>query len=794
MRITLIFTTIVFLNIPVYGATASGRILDPSGGTVARARVTVYSRDNRIRITGVSGGDGAWRFDNLPRGEYLIEASAPGMSARAAAPLVLGESGAAARDLVLAIEGVKTEVVVTATATAQTVDEVARAVSVLDAPEMELRGEFSVTDALQTVPGVRVQQLGGPGSFTRILSRGLRAQDTAVTIDGLRFRDAATTQGDASPFLETMFLANAGRIEVLRGTGSSVYGTNATGAVVNLVSGEGGGPLHGRVEAEGGGLGAARGAARLSGGALAQRLQFSAGLQHLNVTRGADGFDPARNNTAHGYAQLRPAAGVSFSARIWATDGFAALNDSPYAAPASLLPPAGVIAARPVSRDVQRAVEGGGRPTWGSANLMPNLNDPDSRRSSRGLSSAFVFTQQLAPSASWRVSYQRVDTRRDFEDGPAGVRFEPLYNNSSIIEGGIDTAQARTDLHLSRRHLLSAGYEFERETYFSPYRDAAPVPERYSAEARQRSHSLFGTYQVRAGRLQVALSGRWQRFQPGLPAFTGGRPVYENVAFDTPPAARTGDIALAYFAGRTGTKLRAHAGNGYRAPSIFERFGTLFFDGAFSALGDPRLRPERSAAFDFGLDQYLGGQRVRLSATYFYTNLSEVISFDSSGLLKPATDPYRRSSGYVNTGGGLGRGIELAAEARLFRRSSVQAAYTYNNSDVRNSTVRTRDFFKAPFVSDHQFSAVLLQSITRRLDAAFDFVAVSSHPTILSSRPFLFSGMRKLDAAAHYNVPLSDGVTLRFSLKGANILNSEYLENGFRTPGAWAMGGIGLLF
>ena len=252
--------------------------------------------------------------------------------------------------------------------------------------------------------------------------------------------------------------------------------------------------------------------------------------------------------------------------------------------------------------------------------------------------------------------------------------------------------------------------------------------------------------------------------------------------------------SLAYFVARTGTKLRAHAGNGYRAPSIFERHGTLFFDGAFSALGDPRLKPERSRAFDFGLDQYFGGQKLRLGATYFYTALSEVISFDSSGFLRPAADPYGRSSGYINTGGGLARGLELAAETRPARRTTLQASYTYNNSDVRNSTVRGRDFFKAPLISDHLFSAVLLQNLSRRLDVALDFVAASSHPTILSSRAFLFPGPRKLDAAAHYNLPVSERATLRFSVKASNVLGHEYFENGFRTPRAWATGGIGVLF
>src|SRR5256885_13506046 len=84
----------------------------------------------------------------------------------------------------------------------QSVDEVSKAVTVVDRKEIDERDELAIAESLRTVPGLRVQQLGGPGSFTSIKTRGLRNEDTAVLIDGLRFRDAAATQGDASGFLE----------------------------------------------------------------------------------------------------------------------------------------------------------------------------------------------------------------------------------------------------------------------------------------------------------------------------------------------------------------------------------------------------------------------------------------------------------------------------------------------------------------------------------------------------------------------------------------------------------------
>src|SRR5262249_60812230 len=103
-------------------------------------------------------------------------------------------------------------------------------------------------------------------------------------------------------------------------------------------------------------------------------------------------------------------------------------------------------------------------------------------------------------------------------------------------------------------------------------------------------------------------------------------------SFAAPPTAQTGDFSAAYRF-RSGTKIRTHAGRGYRAPSLYERFGTFFNGSTYTLYGDPRLRPDRSSSIDGGIDQMLWNSRVQLSATYFYTRLNQVILFDSSGVI-----------------------------------------------------------------------------------------------------------------------------------------------------------------
>src|SRR5262249_62023179 len=114
-----------------------------------------------------------------------------------------------------------------------------------------------------------------------------------------------------------------------------------------------------------------------------------------------------------------------------------------------------------------------------------------------------------------------------------------------------------------------------------------------------------------------------QGFDLSAPRFTGGAPRYVGVSFDAPPKAYTGDGSAAYLFRATNTKLRAHVGNGYRGPSLFERFGAFFFGGGFTPIGDPRLGPERSVAVGGGVDQGLSRGQARRGATDFFTPLQD---------------------------------------------------------------------------------------------------------------------------------------------------------------------------
>jgi vitamin B12 transporter len=783
------FSNGVFAQNSGTGAQVTVRVTDPQRANLPNAEVSLHTRDGRIRINGLTDSTGTHRFEQLAPGEYLIEAEATGFARAATHVLRIERNASTSLEISLPLAGVSEQVVVTAQGTAQPVDEVSKAVSVVDAREMDERDESAITDALRTVPGLRVQQLGGPGRLVSIKTRGLRNQDTAVLIDGLRFRDATT--GDATSFLSDFLVTYLDRVEVLRGSGSSLYGTNAIGGVINIVTDEGGGPTHGNVLLEGGGLGLFRGRAQVAGGT--SRFLYSGGATHLNVARGIDRDDAARNTSGQGRVVLRMSPTATLSGRVYAGTSFVQINNSPDVV--GTLPPTGIIDARPLSRAELRRFESGVPKTQlqvDTATFIPDANDPDASAASRFFNGAIIFGHRPVEAFGYTISYQGLATRRLNSNG----------STRTHDDGQIHTLNARTDFRLGKHNFINAGYEFETVAFLNRSL-SSNTADNSSTDVVERSKTLFVQDQLRflEDRLQLSAAFRAQFFSPSNPAFTptAGAP-YAGIAFGSPGSAYTGDGSIAYLFRTTHTKLRAHIGNGYRAPSLFERFGTFFFGGFFSPAGDPRLRPERSIAFDGGIDQSFQDNRLRLSATYFYTRLQEVIGFDLSGKINPQTDPFGRFFGYLNTGGGLARGVELSATASPTRMLDVFTSYTYTNSDQRTPQIGGSGIISSLVIPDHQFAAVVTQRIGHRVFVNFDLTATSDYlapifnANTFASRAYRFHGLVKADVGASYKLPLTESRSLRFFGYVDNLFNRDNFESGFRTPGRTGRGGASFSF
>ncbi len=795
-----IFTLLAAVSLPAQSAgILKGKVTDPQSAAVPGAAIRIHQRSSGLTRTSVAGARGEFEIGGLPNGEYLVEARTAGFDQAKPAEVSIEQGRVTLVDLQLAVERITTRVLVTASSTPVSTDQTSKALDVVDADEIERRGELTIAESVRNVAGVRVQQLGGPGAFTRILTRGLRAYDTSITIDGARLRDAASVQGDATAFIGDLLVVAPDRVEVLRGSGSSLYGSNSIGGVYNIVTDAGGGPLRGEFAGEGGGLGVVRGLAKVAGSGLNNRFEYSAGLAHLNVNGGVDGVESVSNTSGQGSAEYHFKPGASLTARLMGFGGPMGLTSNPVAGPDSNLGAGvGVVEARALASDQVRRLEQGLPVNWGNATFAPNLYDPDNKRENGVLSSLLTWNHQLSAKAGYRVSWHNLTSERNNLDGPSGYGYQPSFDSSNYFRGRYDTLNARADLWLARGNLFTGGYEWEREYYRNHATDRNPdALSRTDAltAAQQRSHAVFAQDQARffGDRLQVMMSGRIQHFNLLAPVFAGGAPQYQGVEFESPKNAYTGDVAVSYFVPSAGTKIRAHVGNGYRAPALYERVGASFFWGAFSAYGDPRLRPERSVAVDGGFDQYFANSKARVSGTVFYTRLQEVIGFAS--LLN---DPYGRWGGYANTGGGLARGVELSGEAKPWRGTLLQSSYTYTNADERQS-ILTDGGVRAIRVFPHAVTFVATQQLTKRTLVTADFFGANemiSGTFFVGSgtRPFRFEGPRKLDVSASYTHPVSERVNLRFFVRAENVLNRTYYEDGFRTPKCWASAGMKVIF
>lgn len=785
-------------------AVISGHVKDPQGANLPGATVTLYGRDRAFSLVTATDSSGAYSFKHLAPGEYLVEAEASGFAVAPAQSVTLERGQTTTLDIALQLSGLRSSVVITASDTPQTVDEVSKALTVVENQEIEERDEMSIPESLRVVPGLRVQQLGGPGSFTSIKTRGLPSEDTAILIDGIRFRDAAAPQGDASGFLEDLFVTNVSRLEVLRGSGSSLYGSNAVGGVVNVVTDEGGGPIHGSVLGEGGGLGLFRTRAQLAGGIHNNRIVYSGGFSFLNVTRGVDDQDEARNTSGQGRILFRLTPTATLSGRIYTATSRLQLNNNPEGI--GTLPATGIIEAIPLSLAEQLRFEAGVPPAQlniGAATFVPGANDPDNVREADFFNGAVIFTQRPTESFGYTISYQGLATNRSGINGPLGVGFQPFGGTTrSDFDARIHTLNARVDLRAGSVNYITGGYEFESENFKNPSFQVNPA-DNSDVNVTQRSHALFVQDQLRLldDRLQIAGAFRAQFFRLQRPVFTpAALSPYQGFTFQSPPTAYTGDGSVAYTFRSSGTKLRGHVGNGYRAPSLFERFGA-FFDSFFgySVFGDPRLEPEKSIAFDAGIDQTFHENRVRLSATYFYTHLRKVIIFDFSGLIDFTTDPFGRFGGFLNTNGGIARGAEVELRATPTRSLNVIAAYTFTKAQQR--TPQVPGTIRSLVIPDHQFSFVATQRFGRRVLVNFDFSASSNYlgavidPTTFTSRGFRFKGLAKADLGASYSLPLNgEKRQLRFFGYVDNLFDREYFESGFRTPGRTGRAGASFVF
>ena len=139
-------------------------------------------------------------------------------------------------------------VVVTATTVATPAEQLGATVTVIDGDEFTTKHYPSVDEALRKVPGMEVLRQGSFGKTAGISIRGTNPNQVQVLVDGVRVKSPTLGQVDLSDLSPDLI----DRVEIIRGPQATLYGADAIGGVVNIITRKGAGPFKASVQAEAG--------------------------------------------------------------------------------------------------------------------------------------------------------------------------------------------------------------------------------------------------------------------------------------------------------------------------------------------------------------------------------------------------------------------------------------------------------------------------------------------------------------------------------------------------------------
>ena len=489
-------------------------------------------------------------------------------------------------------------VVVTATPVETPSEQLGASVSVVSGEDFQTYHYPTLDEALRNVPGVEIRRSGAYGKTTSVTIRGANANQVQVLVDGLRVKSPTLGQVDLSDISPDLIE----RIEVIRGAQSTLYGADAIGGVINIITRKGkGGPFQATIQQEVGNY-----------DTLVSRATVSGAWKILNYSLSASHFE------SNGQFQNDETNANALSARIGATLPWNSTLDFVF---------------RYNKNDIGvpvKAVFPGPQP------IVPIIN-----RNARSQSETTIFSLEgkSRPVEWWetRGRLARYQNSAGFQD-PAdpGVDFDfPTFSQVNVERR---EAEWVNSFFIGKWSTSSVGLEHRREIGES----------RNTFRAVSETQSVFFEQQL--------------RFFDRL-FLTGGFRVEDNSVFGTTTTERG---SLAFLIKETGTRLRGSAGTGFRAPT----FNDLFFPG----FGNPNLQPEDSLSYDFGVDQKLWNNRIRLGLTYFQNEFKNLIACCTPLPTAPFGGPF-------NVGRARSAGIEFTGEVDVLPNLVASLDYTYTDSE-----------------------------------------------------------------------------------------------------------------
>jgi vitamin B12 transporter len=550
-------------------------------------------------------------------------------------------------------------VVVTATRLPTPESRIGSSVSVITAEEIALKQYKSVAGALRALPGVDVVQAGGPGQLTSVFIRGASSSHTLVLVDGISITDPSHPTGAVD--FSGLVLDNVDRIEVVRGPQSTLYGANAIGGVVNIITRKGQGAPRATLTLQAGNHATNFQQLGLSG--AVDRIDYSLSGTHLKTHASSVTPEDLRNGLP---AEADHHRNQTLSARLGlqATD---VLDLS--------------LTGRYIDDRTDLDPEAG----------FGTIEDPDAELKNReyfvrGAGHAMLLDGLW--DATLAVSYVDYNRRND------NPRTDPLETlQKTRFQGDTLEYSLDNDVYLNEVHTLTLGGGSKRERMnndgFSDY-GGFIVSELSSASARTNYAYLQD---------QVAIGERVSG--------TAGLRFDDRDDFGTEITWRLTGV---YSYQPTGTRFNGSAGTGFRAPSLFELYGYTPNNFGSAFRGNPDLDPEKSLGWELGVQQALLQGHLELGATWFRN--------DIENLIETVTDASFNSTP-ENINKVRLRGVEAFVSVQPLARLSARVDYTFTDADVSDNS--DRPLLRRP---RHKASADILYTpaVDISLDLGVDYV------------------------------------------------------------------------
>jgi vitamin B12 transporter len=483
------------------------------------------------------------------------------------------------------------ELIVTPTRLPTRPEAVVSSVTTISGEDLRARGVRFVQDALREVPGAAVVQVGSYGGVSSLFLRGGESDYVKVLVDGVPVNQPGGAYNWAH-----LTTDNVDRIEILRGPGSVIYGSDAVSGVVQIFTRRGQGRMAFEGAAEGGTFGTVDGHLGLLGGS--DRVSYSADASRFST----DGIYPFNND--YGNTVLSGSVVGKPNAQIDAS-----------------------LAARYSNNRYHFPTDFAGVPSDSNQS-----NAEEALSLAADLGHRFGHRYELRFLAGGSRTDGEFEDRADNPGDTVGFAFAS-HRESRAQRGTLD---ARLNAALSPELTITAGAQAERET------------ERQSGVTTSNLGGISTVPDTPFDRGRTTLG----YYAQGLLDLSTGLALNLNARLDDNSAFG------AFFTYRAGaayrlpshTRLRASVGQAFKAPTFCEQF----CDAPFVA-GDSSLSPERSTSWEVGVEQGVAGGQLSVWATYFEQRFRDMIVYDGS-----ASPNYRNGAGAhargVETGVGAGFG------------------------------------------------------------------------------------------------------------------------------------------